>query len=141
MKRNSYKYITLSNLSTTNCKPSGTVCILNGIEIDNLNKLYSIISSKLNFPDYFGRNLDALDECLNDLEWIDDTDIYIMIYNFSKLLFNENYKKKREVLDILNKSVKYWMCENNDIEYKRFWVTIIYNDCELPYISNFLEKK
>jgi hypothetical protein len=32
--------------------------------------LFSALSAELNFPDYFGRNWDALFDCLRDLSWI-----------------------------------------------------------------------
>lgn len=40
---------------------------LNGSHMTTLDGAYAEIASKLNFPGYFGRNLDALEECLQDL--------------------------------------------------------------------------
>jgi ribonuclease inhibitor len=40
-------------------------CTLNGRVIRSLNDLYDQLDQKLSFPDYFGRNLDALWEVLS----------------------------------------------------------------------------
>lgn len=37
-------------------------------------KLLNILSEKLRFPRYFGHNWDALEECLGDLSWLNDSD-------------------------------------------------------------------
>jgi RNAse (barnase) inhibitor barstar len=33
-------------------------------------QLFNKISAAMHFPDYFGNNWDALDECLTDMEWL-----------------------------------------------------------------------
>ncbi len=40
-------------------------------EVDSKSKLLDVLSRLFKFPDYFGHNWDALDECLRDLgEWM-----------------------------------------------------------------------
>lgn len=41
--------------------------ILDGENITDEASFYTEIAKKCSFPDYFGRNLDALNECLGDL--------------------------------------------------------------------------
>lgn len=38
--------------------------------IETKSSLMEAISDALDFPDYFGRNWDALDECIRDLSWL-----------------------------------------------------------------------
>jgi RNAse (barnase) inhibitor barstar len=45
--------------------------------ITNKEELLQCIAARLNFPEYFGCNWDALDECLADLSWLQTRKVYI----------------------------------------------------------------
>lgn len=57
----------------------------------------------LNFPDYFGGNWDALDECIRDLSWIPQRKIIIL---HEGLPFAMNQEDCRIYLSILHDSIK-----------------------------------
>ena len=42
------------------------------------DEIFAFYSSALSFPDYFGWNWDAFDECIHDLYWIDGTTMHIV---------------------------------------------------------------
>ena len=42
--------------------------------------LFSAIADAMNFPEYFGKNWDALEECLCDLEWISAKGYVLLIH-------------------------------------------------------------
>jgi hypothetical protein len=44
-------------------------------------ELFEAIAGALRFPDYFGHNWDALDECLRDLEWLKASGYALIIRN------------------------------------------------------------
>src|SRR3989339_103616 len=44
--------------------------ILKGQKMHTLSSLYDEFTVDLSFPNYFGRNLDAFEECINDLSWL-----------------------------------------------------------------------
>jgi RNAse (barnase) inhibitor barstar len=59
--------------------------ILLSAGIKGRHELFQELSKGLNFPDYFGNNWDALDECINDLSWLSETSIYVIHNGFPAL--------------------------------------------------------
>lgn len=45
--------------------------------ISDKNELFNELRKKLIFPDYFGNNWDALNDCMNSLDWINEKKIVI----------------------------------------------------------------
>ena len=82
---------------------------VDGNACKHIENCYSTLQQQLSIPDYFGNNLDALEEVLADLDWIKEEKIKIIISNSSSLLANDPAKKKG-FLDILNS------CENEKME-------------------------
>jgi RNAse (barnase) inhibitor barstar len=70
-------------------------------QIEDLESFYDEISKALSFPDYFGRNLDALEDMINDLDWIPFQFIFLFIRNTNSLSLqlDDSYEA---VLDILS---------------------------------------
>jgi RNAse (barnase) inhibitor barstar len=74
---------------------------IDGNANDTLQKCYITLQQQLSIPDYFGHNLDALEEVLADLEWVDEETIQIIIANKSALLSAE-LTRKEDFLSILH---------------------------------------
>ncbi len=74
---------------------------LDGRKTKSLAKFYKKIARKLKFPDYFGRNLDALYDCLTDLSWCEPLDVILLIKNFEYFLCKEDEEVRNAVLDVL----------------------------------------
>lgn len=51
------------------------VCILDGKMLENKEMLHDILADALGFPDWYGRNLDALYDCLTDIH--EETEIRV----------------------------------------------------------------
>ncbi len=66
-----------------------------------------IWSKTLNFPDYFGNNWDAFDDCLLDLEWCELTP-RIIIYNQPEKFAHQDPKEWETVIDVLLAALGYW---------------------------------
>ena len=50
-------------------------------EIQTESEFFRSIASAMQFPDYFGANWDALDECLRDLDWLPATGYVLFVDN------------------------------------------------------------
>jgi len=80
-------------------------------ELKDKDELMEELKLKLNFPDYFGSNWDALFDCLCDLSWIHEGVIIIKHRDIPKLSIQdlEIYK------DILQDAIYSW---NDDETHK-----------------------
>ncbi len=76
---------------------------VDGNACKHIDMCYATLQQQLSIPDYFGKNLDALEEVLSDLDWIKEEKIKIIISNSFTLLTNDSAKKK-DFLGILNSS-------------------------------------
>lgn len=72
---------------------------------DSKEKFMVTFAAQANFPEYFGKNWDAFDECLHDLSWL-KTKSLLIIHEVLPLSESENDQKT--YLKILYKAVLYW---------------------------------
>ena len=66
-------------------------CVIHGTAIRSWDELYDRLAADLAFPDWFGRNLDALYDCLTDLP-----EAQITVYGWNRLA--ETLGEKSRVL-------------------------------------------
>ena len=76
------------------------VARLDGAKTKTLKRFYKKIANRLDFPDYFGKNLDALADMLCDLSWLEETHVVLYIKNPDAFLSDEKKSKKNAVLEI-----------------------------------------
>ena len=75
-----------------------------GSDISTPDQLFERYAVGLSFPDYFGKNWDALDECLRDLHWMRQKRVVILHDELPRL----TEKEMRVYLSILRSSVEDW---------------------------------
>ena len=80
----------------------------------DVDEFYSELAKKLKLPDYFGKNLNALDECITDLEWLDANRPFVIIIRDSEfMLVNEN-ELREGFIDVLTSAGEEWASEVSD---------------------------
>ncbi|MCF2506672.1 barstar family protein [Dyadobacter sp. CY107] len=105
---------------------------IDGRKATSLKDFYDEISTAMHFPEYDGKNLDALDEMLNDLEWIKEQKVIIYIENSADWLAKEKSEEKLlSVIDILDATAEdwKWMDEEEENTPKKE-LQIIFHDSE-----------
>ncbi len=94
----------MANFHTTppsNLKKSSFVASL--AASPTLTDFYKNIATALQFPDYFGNNLDALNDMLLDLAWLKRIkQVHLVIEEYSLFLNNETATKRQTVLQLLD---------------------------------------
>jgi RNAse (barnase) inhibitor barstar len=82
--------------------------------INSEEALLDAISIALRFPDYFGRNWNALDECICDLSWLRPGDV-ILIHK--DLPLANNRASLSIYLSILRNAVENWNTKGSNLIY------------------------
>jgi RNAse (barnase) inhibitor barstar len=72
-----------------------TARVLRGTQARTIQELMDEFASKLDFPEYFGNNWNALADCLTDLSWLSGL-AYVVVIDEARYLLD------REPEDILN---------------------------------------
>ena len=67
-------------------RPDLRIIEVNGASCQTKSSLFDEFSNRLDFPAYFGRNWDAFEECIRDLEWLPAQGYLVVVMNADKLL-------------------------------------------------------
>lgn len=95
-------------LSEQDVPPGHVLIRLDGAKMTRLDSLYNEFVHAFKFPEYFGRNYNALSECLSDLNWLPADGYVIEIQNSNCLLMNEPDDVLDGFLDILHRVSGNW---------------------------------
>lgn len=77
------------------------IALLNGSLAKDRASFYAQINTAFQMPDYFGNNLDALNDALHDLCWIDHSHLFLIIINSNELL-QDMPEYKDQFISLLN---------------------------------------
>lgn len=83
------------------------VIVLEGEKCKSVASFLKEFNEKFFFPDYFGLNFDALDECLNDLEWL-EAENYLLFIRDIDVVLSEDPGAFNDFIRIMENTVKEW---------------------------------
>jgi RNAse (barnase) inhibitor barstar len=88
--------------------PDGfSVHVLKGAKCRTASGLFAEFARALGFPDYFGHNWDALEECLADLEWLPAKG-YVLLVNDAEQVLPRDEEDYATFLEVLSDAGEAW---------------------------------
>jgi len=84
------------------------VAILFGAECKNLNTFIDNVAKLFHFPSYYGRNINAFLECINDLDWMPESNYALVVVDSELFMANDTKDNKLYVIDLLRKVSTEW---------------------------------
>jgi hypothetical protein len=80
---------------------------IDGSTIASKSSFLQQVAQVMEFPDYFGQNWDAFEDCLTDLDWF-SADCYVILYDHPEAFAQGDPVEWATALDILRSTVEYW---------------------------------
>lgn len=80
---------------------------LDGKDVVDKDTFLKRTAEVMDFPDYFGNNWDAFNDCITDLEWY-PANKYILLYDQFENFAQSAPSEWNVALDILRSAVEYW---------------------------------
>jgi len=77
---------------------------LDVVPIELSDDVFGVLAKSLDFPEWFGRNWDALEDCLSDLSWRKAGGSVLIFRNFEAL----DQDRRGILIDVLASSAEFW---------------------------------
>ena len=98
----------LARLAPLAAEPHALVRHLRGTKMRTLQGLFDELASALQFPPYFGENWDALDDCLNDLDWLPVGACTLLVLDTQHVLDRAEPADRTALAEILKSAAEAW---------------------------------
>ena len=80
---------------------------IEGQRLDKKEQFLNHAALAMHFPDYFGDNWDAFEDCLTDLSWI-DAEQYLIVLDHTDVFAEHAPQHFDTLLEILKEAAEYW---------------------------------
>ncbi len=102
---------------------------IDGKKVVTLRQLYENVAELLEFPDGFGFTLDAFNDFLNDLQWLEDERIILYFTNTNELVSKERDPDKLgNILGVLDATAEDWKWIDEEEEIDKKEIIVVFED-------------
>jgi|GEM_PF-2324143 len=98
----------LDRLAPFASEPHAVLRHLRGTKMRNLQALFDETAASLQFPAYFGDDWDALDQCLNDLDWLPVGPCTLLVLDTQHILDRAEPADRTALAEILKATAEAW---------------------------------
>jgi RNAse (barnase) inhibitor barstar len=96
-----------SNASLVKAPPGFALRLIQGKKCGTPSSLFGEFARALDFPDYFGHNWDALEECLADFEWLPAKG-YVLLITDAHAVLPDDEDEYETLLEVLSDAGEAW---------------------------------
>lgn len=96
---------------------------LEGTRMMSQRDMFAEFARGLDFPDYFGMNWNALDECLADLDWLDHSGYLLIVGSSESILLNEGTEARNLLSILLSDVSREWANSDERVIFRVTFVT------------------
>ncbi len=79
-------------------------------EVHDSKGLFDVVAAAMSFPDYFGSNWDAVDECLEDMSWLPSKG-YVLVLHGGTAGWSQNGCAMGMLVTSWLEATKYWVAK------------------------------
>lgn len=99
-------------------KPGEHMIVIRGVKSQTEAAFFQEIGAALQLPYYFGDNWAALDECLNDMDWMPEGTLFLVVSDYGKLFAKEPDQAVlvKKFLALMHRAMEDWKAGNNGRE-------------------------
>jgi len=124
--------------------PGGFIKVINIADVHNKQEILKVFSDAFNFPDYYGHNWDAFNDCINDLTWLDASLYLLILIGIDKSEIDE--ESKNILLELLDIASRRWMKgENHNLRFQNipipFHILVVIDEGKTDKITNLLKSR
>jgi len=118
--------------------------VVRGEKMKTRAGLFDEFAAALQFPDYFGENWAALDECLSDLEWMPSEGYAVLMSNSLSVLSEEDPEDRAILPRLLARVCKFWATEHRvfpsrELKPMPFHVVFHATEPEVDFVDGLLK--